>query len=285
MPLRETRRAICARSGQACSDTWRKVVLQETPKTLRLDGRHLPVMRADRGALRASRAEIVQQLDDRGCSVRLYLPLEKPIADRSSQSLQRYVPLVVTPMHVRNRPCMRTVPAVKEEIFFTDVTTCYNSLKKAVHELSAFSANSAELQMGQPSLRYVHPLRWSTLSDACMRSAEALTLTADPGAAFGLNFDRIFVVRVRRCCGLMFLLQPFDRPPRHGMIKRRKVREPPLPRDLGMGPHRSCQTRRAKTVQTTTSTRALRSPNLSESRRRVSLLCRPRLSKDERCIL
>ncbi|TFK93458.1 hypothetical protein K466DRAFT_594355 [Polyporus arcularius HHB13444] len=65
---------------------------------------------------------------------------------------------------------------VKEEIFFTDVTTCYNSLKKAVHELSAFSANAAELQMGQPSLR-----------------AEALTLTADPGAAFGLNFDRIFV--------------------------------------------------------------------------------------------
>ncbi|KAI0724582.1 hypothetical protein C8T65DRAFT_704409 [Cerioporus squamosus] len=66
---------------------------------------------------------------------------------------------------------------VKEEIFFTDVTTCYNALKKAVQDLSAFSANAAELQMGQPSLR-----------------AEALTLTADPGAAFGLNFDSIFVV-------------------------------------------------------------------------------------------
>ncbi|RPD62913.1 hypothetical protein L227DRAFT_497993 [Lentinus tigrinus ALCF2SS1-6] len=66
---------------------------------------------------------------------------------------------------------------VKQEIFFTDVTTCSNALKKAVQDLSAISANAVELQMGQPSMR-----------------AEALTLTADPGAAFGLNFDRIFVV-------------------------------------------------------------------------------------------
>ncbi|RPD82524.1 hypothetical protein L226DRAFT_565089 [Lentinus tigrinus ALCF2SS1-7] len=65
---------------------------------------------------------------------------------------------------------------VKQEIFFTDVTTCSNALKKAVQDLSAISANAVELQMGQPSMR-----------------AEALTLTADPGAAFGLNFDRIFV--------------------------------------------------------------------------------------------
>ncbi|KAL7285330.1 hypothetical protein ACG7TL_000425 [Trametes sanguinea] len=66
---------------------------------------------------------------------------------------------------------------VKQELFFTDVTTCYNALKKAVQDLSSMSANAAQLQMGQPTLR-----------------AEALTLTADPGAAFGIDFDNVFVV-------------------------------------------------------------------------------------------
>ncbi|KAI0363909.1 hypothetical protein BV20DRAFT_65414 [Pilatotrama ljubarskyi] len=66
---------------------------------------------------------------------------------------------------------------VKQDIFFTDVTTCFNALKKAVQELSTMSANAAQLQMGQPSLR-----------------AEALTLTADPGTAFGIDFDSVFVV-------------------------------------------------------------------------------------------
>ncbi|KAI0335243.1 hypothetical protein GY45DRAFT_1268246 [Cubamyces sp. BRFM 1775] len=66
---------------------------------------------------------------------------------------------------------------VKQELFFADVSTCFNALKKAVQDLSAMSASAAQLQMGQPSLR-----------------AEALTLTADPGAAFGIDFDSVFVV-------------------------------------------------------------------------------------------
>ncbi|EIW64648.1 uncharacterized protein TRAVEDRAFT_42055 [Trametes versicolor FP-101664 SS1] len=66
---------------------------------------------------------------------------------------------------------------VKQEIFYTDVTTCFNALKKAVQDLSTMSASAAQLQMGQPAMR-----------------AEALTLTADPGAAFGMDFDSIFVV-------------------------------------------------------------------------------------------
>ncbi|KAI0639429.1 Rec8 like protein-domain-containing protein [Trametes polyzona] len=65
---------------------------------------------------------------------------------------------------------------VKQEIFYTDVTTCFNALKKAVQDLSAMSLHAAQLQMGQPTVR-----------------AEALTLTADPGTAFGIDFDSIFV--------------------------------------------------------------------------------------------
>ncbi|KAI8995657.1 Rec8 like protein-domain-containing protein [Trametes punicea] len=65
----------------------------------------------------------------------------------------------------------------KQELFFTDVTTCYQALKKAVQDLSTMSANAAQLQMGQPTLR-----------------AEALTLTVDPGNAFSIDFDSIFVV-------------------------------------------------------------------------------------------
>ncbi|KAI0651884.1 Rec8 like protein-domain-containing protein [Trametes meyenii] len=68
---------------------------------------------------------------------------------------------------------------VKEEIFYADVTTCFNALKKAVQDLSTMSASAAQLQMGQPSLR-----------------PEALTLTADPGTAFGIDFDSIFVVNM-----------------------------------------------------------------------------------------
>lgn len=40
---------------------------------------------------------------------------------------------------------------VKHEIFLADVTTCFNSLKKAITEINM--ASSAQLQMGQPSAR------------------------------------------------------------------------------------------------------------------------------------
>jgi len=44
--------------------------------------------------------------------------------------------------------------AVKQEIFLTDVTTCFHTLKKAVQEFHTLSNAAGELQMGQPSLRY-----------------------------------------------------------------------------------------------------------------------------------
>ncbi|KAL6309946.1 hypothetical protein BKA93DRAFT_722097 [Sparassis latifolia] len=64
---------------------------------------------------------------------------------------------------------------VKQEIFLTDVTTCFNSLKKAVQEFNSLSKGATELQMGQPSLR-----------------PDALTLVVDPGTAFAMDFGNIF---------------------------------------------------------------------------------------------
>ncbi|KAH9950358.1 Rec8 like protein-domain-containing protein [Amylocystis lapponica] len=64
---------------------------------------------------------------------------------------------------------------VKQEIFYTDVTTCFNSLKKAVQDIHSFAQIAAELQMGQPSVR-----------------PDALTLAVDPGTAFAMDFDNLF---------------------------------------------------------------------------------------------
>lgn len=46
--------------------------------------------------------------------------------------------------------------SVKQEILLTDVTTCYNTLKKAVQEIHAASSATAQLQMGHPNVRYVN---------------------------------------------------------------------------------------------------------------------------------
>ncbi|KAH9937716.1 Rec8 like protein-domain-containing protein [Fomitopsis serialis] len=69
--------------------------------------------------------------------------------------------------------------ARQQEIFYSDVTTCYNTLKKAVTELHTASLGAAELQAGQASLR-----------------PDVLTLAMDPGAAFAIDFGNIFGVRI-----------------------------------------------------------------------------------------
>lgn len=61
---------------------------------------------------------------------------------------------------------------VKQELFFSDVTTCFNSLKRVVQEFRSMAASEAQLQMAQPSVR-----------------PSAVTLAADPGAAFAMDFD------------------------------------------------------------------------------------------------
>lgn len=43
---------------------------------------------------------------------------------------------------------------VKQEIFYGDVTTCFNTLKKAVQDIHTMTSAAAQLQMGQPSVRY-----------------------------------------------------------------------------------------------------------------------------------
>ena len=48
--------------------------------------------------------------------------------------------------------------SVKHEIFLTDVNNCFVHLKKVVQEMHALGALSeAQLQMGQPSVRFVFP--------------------------------------------------------------------------------------------------------------------------------
>ncbi|KZT30569.1 hypothetical protein NEOLEDRAFT_1126157 [Neolentinus lepideus HHB14362 ss-1] len=64
---------------------------------------------------------------------------------------------------------------VKQEIFLSDVTTCFHSLKKAVQDFQSMTLSDAQLQMGQPTVR-----------------SDAVTLQADPGAEFAMNFDHFF---------------------------------------------------------------------------------------------
>ncbi|KDQ09253.1 hypothetical protein BOTBODRAFT_37164 [Botryobasidium botryosum FD-172 SS1] len=64
----------------------------------------------------------------------------------------------------------------KHEIFVTDVTSCFTSLKKAVHEMrstgTAGVAGAGGLDMGQP-----------------MANFNAITISSDAGLGFALDFD------------------------------------------------------------------------------------------------
>ncbi|KAI0076094.1 hypothetical protein K474DRAFT_1708496 [Panus rudis PR-1116 ss-1] len=64
---------------------------------------------------------------------------------------------------------------VKQDIFLTDVTACFHTLKKAVQELYDTSVTAEQLQMGQPSAR-----------------PDTVTMVADPSAQFAMDFDHLF---------------------------------------------------------------------------------------------
>ncbi|OJA21506.1 hypothetical protein AZE42_05106 [Rhizopogon vesiculosus] len=66
----------------------------------------------------------------------------------------------------------RVYKGFKQEIFLSDVTTCFNSLKRVVQEFRSMAASEAQLQMAQPSVR-----------------PSTVTLAADPGAVFAMDFD------------------------------------------------------------------------------------------------
>ncbi|KAG6336668.1 hypothetical protein ID866_2415 [Astraeus odoratus] len=61
---------------------------------------------------------------------------------------------------------------VKQEIFMSDVTICFNSLKRVVQDLRSVTTSEALLQMSQPSVR-----------------PSAVTLRIDPDAAFAMDLD------------------------------------------------------------------------------------------------
>ncbi|KAG2044865.1 hypothetical protein BDR03DRAFT_848367 [Suillus americanus] len=72
---------------------------------------------------------------------------------------------------------LRLSSNLMQELFLSDVTTCFNSLKRVVQEFRSIAASEAQLQMAQPSVR-----------------SSAVTLTADPGAAFAMDFDAMVAV-------------------------------------------------------------------------------------------
>jgi hypothetical protein len=84
---------------------------------------------------------------------------------------------------------------VKQEILLSDVTSCFNLLKKAFQELG--SKSDEQLQMAQPSARsgllgrQLHALTRKTI----LRPG-TLTLVAHPMNAYALDFDDLVAVRV-----------------------------------------------------------------------------------------
>ncbi|KAG2366517.1 hypothetical protein BDR07DRAFT_1274033 [Suillus spraguei] len=72
---------------------------------------------------------------------------------------------------------LRLSSNLMQELFFSDVTTCFNSLKRVVQEFRSMAASEAQLQMAQPSVR-----------------PSAVTLAADPSAALAMDFDAMVAV-------------------------------------------------------------------------------------------
>ncbi|KAJ6621737.1 hypothetical protein B0H10DRAFT_2017274 [Mycena sp. CBHHK59/15] len=64
--------------------------------------------------------------------------------------------------------------SVKQEIFMSDIASCVTSLKKVVQEMQSIATMGAQLQMAQPTAR-----------------VSALTLAADPKAAYLIDFDAL----------------------------------------------------------------------------------------------
>jgi hypothetical protein len=82
---------------------------------------------------------------------------------------------------------------VKQEIFLSDVTTCFNSLKKMVQELRSVTSDT-QLQMAQPCIRSNYFYGLKTREFHIFRRPGALTLLADPRSAFIMDFDNLVAV-------------------------------------------------------------------------------------------
>jgi hypothetical protein len=75
----------------------------------------------------------------------------------------------------------------------SDVTICFNALKKMQQEFETRTGSSAQLQMVQPNARYVD-LSSPVHSDTELGRPSALTLVADPRTAFAMEFDNMIAV-------------------------------------------------------------------------------------------
>lgn len=74
---------------------------------------------------------------------------------------------------------------VKQEIFMTDVTNFVTSLKKVVQELNSTAALDAQLQMAQPSVRYVcHQNKWLSCLNSVFTDVPHWPLSLTQGPHF-----------------------------------------------------------------------------------------------------
>ena len=92
------------------------------------------------------------------------------------------------------------IRAVKQEIFMSDVTICFNALKKVVDEFKS----SGNLQMAQPSTRYDYlHLRTLLILNGVTIRPSAVTLADDLRTAFAMEFDNMIAVLMFRDCYYM----------------------------------------------------------------------------------
>lgn len=86
------------------------------------------------------------------------------------------------------------VTLVKQEILLTDITTCFNMLKRAFQDAYVTSSANAQLQMAQPTVRYAYMLHFVLSSTHTVHRPDTVTLRANPIAAYTLDFDNLFAV-------------------------------------------------------------------------------------------
>ena len=78
----------------------------------------------------------------------------------------------------------------------TDITTCFNTLKRAFQDAYASKSANAQLQMAQPTVRYALRNSNELFDIHAEHRPDAVTLATNPTAEFALDFDNLFTVSI-----------------------------------------------------------------------------------------
>ena len=82
---------------------------------------------------------------------------------------------------------------VKQEIFLSDATTCFNLLKRMMNDLRT----EQQLQMAQATVKYFFSFCFLLSYSYPTKRPAAVTLAPDPEASFVLDFDNLISVSIR----------------------------------------------------------------------------------------